>query len=87
MPPSIAPAVVMNLPLSEMKKPVCVRSTLPDESKTLTQMTEGRTLFSSLDKSRDETCSAGAADGWLVDGDPEGGPDSAGLVIAGDDAG
>jgi hypothetical protein len=30
---------------------------LPDESNTVTQKTEGRTLFSSRDKSRDGTCS------------------------------
>jgi hypothetical protein len=36
-----------------MKKPLCVRNKFPDGSKTVTQITEGLTLLSSLAKSGD----------------------------------
>jgi hypothetical protein len=51
IPPSIACAVVMNLPSPEIKKAVSVRSNLPDESNTVIQKTAGWTLFSNRDKS------------------------------------
>ena len=53
IPPSIACAVVTNLPSGEIKKPLSVRSKFPFSSKTLTQITAGRTLVSSLAKSDD----------------------------------
>jgi hypothetical protein len=61
--------VVTNLPSPEMKKPVCVRSNFPDRSKTVTQITEERTLLSSLDKSRDGVCSGFFSGGLATDGD------------------
>jgi hypothetical protein len=46
------------LPSPEMKKAVSVRSSLPDESKTVIQKTAGWTAFSSRDKSRAGRCPA-----------------------------
>jgi hypothetical protein len=36
-----------------MKKPVSLRSNFPEESKTVTKITAGWTLFASFGKSRD----------------------------------
>jgi hypothetical protein len=36
-----------------MKKPVSLRNNFPEESKTVTKITAGRTLFTSLAKSKD----------------------------------
>src|SRR5436189_3871691 len=49
-------AVVTNLPSPEMKKAVCVRSNLPEESNTVIQNTAGRTLFSNRAKSSVGRC-------------------------------
>jgi len=52
-PPSVACAVVTNLPSAEIKKPLSVRNKLPLESKVDTQITEGRTLASTFANSDD----------------------------------
>jgi hypothetical protein len=65
----MASAVVTILPSPEMKEPVCVRSNFPDRSKTVTQITEGRTLLSNLTKSRDGLCLGFVSGGLSTDGD------------------
>jgi hypothetical protein len=66
--PSIARAVVTNLPSGEIKKPLCVRSKFPFGSKTVTQTTEGRTFVSSWAKSGDGLWSGFASAEGLVEG-------------------
>src|SRR5439155_25836356 len=63
-PPSAVRQLVTNLPSSATKKPVPVRSSLPDASKTVTKIMAGRTLIASVDKSR-----AWPAGGWLGSND------------------
>src|SRR5438105_4024606 len=67
-PPSIACAVVTNLPSAEIKKPLSVRNKFPFESNTVTQITAGLTLLSRFAKSDDEVRPASAPGEALVEG-------------------
>jgi hypothetical protein len=48
--PSAVRQLVTSLPSSATKKPVPVRSSLPDASKTVTKIMAGRTLLASVAK-------------------------------------